>query len=85
MGPRMGYWAEMNEKELQRLAKQIYLAKMCGFYANPESTCELRAPSFSQCIEDAAFALEALARNCRGGLASAMANSESTYHVNMAS
>lgn len=35
------------------LARQIYLAKMQGFWANPDSQCELAEPCFSKCVEDA--------------------------------
>lgn len=52
----------MTKKQVERLATRIYLAKLCGFWANPESTCALQEPSFTQCIQDAEFALSAMER-----------------------
>jgi len=52
----------MTKKQVERLATRIYLAKLCGFWANPESTCALQEPSFTQCINDAEFALSSLDR-----------------------
>jgi hypothetical protein len=52
-------------KDVNELAVRIYLAKLSGFWANPDSRCELQQPSFTQCLEDAHFAQEAIAEDKR--------------------
>jgi hypothetical protein len=52
----------MTKKQVMQLAERIYLSKLCGFWANPDSKCALEEPSFTQCVEDASFALSAMER-----------------------